>query len=83
MPVLNSGTTSENVLAVQQVGAGNDHNIPTLQSWHTNLFRDRKALGDALHDDAFKRMWTYYLKIFPPLFKLDIINDLQILFSKI
>ena len=59
----------------------NDHYAMTLRSWRTTFNAAEATLSDLGIDDAFMRMWNYYLSYCEAGFAEDHVRSLQLVFA--
>ena len=79
---LTAACTAASSLTVEHVQNIGPHYVPTLAQWRRNFMANQEKLKKLGFDDAFIRKWEYYFHYCEVGFKLRVLGDLQIVYSK-
>jgi len=79
---LTAAATAASTLTVEAVQNIGPHYVPTLAQWRRNFLANKDKLLALGFDDIFIRKWDYYFHYCEVGFKLRVLGDLQIVYSK-
>ena len=74
-----AGTTDLRILDLEDIGA---HYPPTLAAWRSRLRSNGTEVTDMGYDDAFQRMWEFYLSYCEGGFLERRVSDVQVVMAE-